>query len=88
MMWNRYDNVNGMMDGWFWLVIFWIVIIAVVIGIIVFLIVMVTRNSHGRNQTGQVSQDRSLQLLNERLAKGEITLEEYNSIKEALTKDK
>lgn len=88
MMWNRYDNVNGMMDGWLWLVIFWIVVIAVVIGIIVFLIVMVTRNSHGKNLNGQSGQDRSLQLLNERLAKGEITLEEYNSIKEALTKDK
>ncbi len=78
MMWFRYGNGYNNMGGWFWLIF---IIIAIVVAVGIFLVVKLVQSSS--NSTQSVN-DNSLYILNERLAKGEITPQEYTNLKNML----
>ncbi len=73
----------GMMGniGWFGMLICLLIIILIIIGV-VYLIKGLTNRSH--KDVSSNTNNRSLEILNERLAKGEINKEEYDSIKRSL----
>jgi putative membrane protein len=67
----------GMMGGWPW--IWWIVGIAVVVGLVVTVVVLATsRARRGTATTGETP----LEILKKRLARGEITKEEFDKLKQ------
>jgi len=72
--------INGMFGGmWFgWL--FWIVLIAV----IVWAIVQFNNRNQPTNSTNIVEKETPLDILKKRYAKGEITKEEFEQMKEDL----
>ncbi|KAF0091147.1 MAG: hypothetical protein FD141_936 [Fusobacteria bacterium] len=84
MMWNRYDNGSGMMDGWF-LVIFIIIaiVVALIIALVIFTIIKLVKTNDKKNISNN---NNALSILNERLAKGEINIEEYTKLKNTLIK--
>ncbi len=81
---NGYQTLGGygMMGsfGWFGICVMILIGILVIIGI-VFLIRSLVNHS---NRVNFSSSDRSIEILKERLAKGEITKEEYETIKKSL----
>lgn len=83
MMWDNYgyDMMGG---GWFWLIfILWIIGVFIVIALVVWFIVKLVKSNSVKSQ---VDNDKSLTILNERLAKGEITMEEYTKLKNIIAK--
>ncbi|MEQ8156729.1 MAG: SHOCT domain-containing protein [Clostridiaceae bacterium] len=68
----------SMMEGWFFMMLFPVILI----GIILFAVIQTSRNRYRSASSGQ--NDTSFDILKERLAKGEISVEEYNSKKEIL----
>ncbi|WP_240375649.1 SHOCT domain-containing protein [Bacillus piscicola] len=72
-------NGTGMCGGFFGYGFLWIVIIAAIIAIIVWM----RKGSNTTNQS-QSSSSRPLETLKERLAKGEITEDEYDRLKRKL----
>lgn len=83
MMWDNYgyDMMGG---GWFWLMfILWIIGVFIVIALVVWFIVKLVKSNSVKSQ---VDNDKSLTILNERLAKGEITMEEYTKLKNIIAK--
>lgn len=77
-----YWNQHGMMGG-YWIMMF-IFIIIVIVAVYLFLD---SKNSKSGSENGsgsyrgRYSEERSLEILNERFAKGEIDVEEYQSKK-------
>jgi len=82
---GSYQNFDGygMMGnlGWFGMLVMLLIIILVIIGI-VFLFRSLFSYSNRANFSS--SNNRSIEILKERLAKGEITKEEYETIKKSL----
>lgn len=82
---GSYQNFGGygMMGnlGWFGMLVMLLIIILVIIGI-----VFLFRNlfKHSNRMNVKNTSNRSIEILNERLAKGEITKEEYETIKRSL----
>ena len=75
--------MGGYGMGWFGgilMVVFWILIIVGLVFLIKWLI-----QSTGRDKTSGISGDRSLEILKERYAKGEIDKEEFESKKKDLS---
>lgn len=68
------NGFGGMWFGW----IFWIVII----GLIIYLIVRLTNQKS--SGTGKISDETPLDVLKKRYARGEITKEEFDSLKKDL----
>jgi len=73
----------GMMGniGWFGMLLCLIIVILIIIGIVWLIKSLVNRSN--RNVVSHVN-NRSIEILNERYAKGEITKEEYETIKKSL----
>lgn len=67
----------GMGYGWFFMIIFWVLIVAAVI----FLIAFITRRTGGGGES-----ETALDILKKRYARGEISKDEYERIKEDLKK--
>ncbi|MDD2371424.1 MAG: SHOCT domain-containing protein [Firmicutes bacterium] len=82
MMWFRYGNELNSFGGLFLLIF---IIVAIIIGIFIYLIVKLVQSSG--NSTQSVNNN-SLNILSERLAKGEITPEEYTNLKNILENKK
>ena len=76
-----YGYGNNMMGGWF--VVMFISII--IIGVVVFLFY---RKGQNNNTSDTGARDNSLDILNERFARGEINEDEYNQRKNVLSKHK
>lgn len=72
-MWWTHDHF---MFGGFWMILFWIAIIAIT----VWIVKLISDRSEGGG--GRRSADRSLDILNERYARGEIDKEEYDRRKQ------
>lgn len=72
----------GMMGGfgWFGILICIIIIVLVIVGIVYLVRSLVNRSS----KNGTHSNNRSIEILNERFAKGEISKEEYDIIRKSL----
>jgi putative membrane protein len=73
----RWDHMRGWDGGWMWLwgtlmMLTWAVIIAVAVWLII------------RSNRGDGSTRRAKEILDERLARGEISLEEYQERRQAL----
>jgi putative membrane protein len=75
-----YGYADNMMGG-----VFGMVIPIIIIAIVVFAIYKLLQNKNNKN-TG--TRDNSLDIINERFARGEINEEEYNSKKNALLNNK
>jgi len=73
----------GMMGnfGWFGMLVCLIIIVLVIVGIVWLIKTLVNRSN--KNVVSQTS-NRSIEILNERYAKGEITKEEYDTIRKSL----
>jgi putative membrane protein len=78
MHWGDYGWGIGFGWGWFFMVIFWILVI---LGIIYLIKVVAGRGK------GIEKEDTPLNILKKRYAKGEITKEEFEKIKDDLTKE-
>jgi putative membrane protein len=76
-----YGNGYNMMGGWFGMMFIPIILIGVVIYV-------VSRQGQNNNNKDIVSKDSSLDILNERFARGEINEEEYNNKKNILLNHK
>ena len=73
------------MNGWGWtMMIFWSLIWIGVLGLIAWFAVQWTRNSSQSSPPSQASAKTARELLDERLARGEIDLDEYERRSEAL----
>lgn len=72
MMWGDGWGVHGVMHLLWW-------------GLAVFAVVMLLRRSHYKHDRGAHSQDRSLAILRERYARGEIDKTEFEARKRDLT---
>lgn len=82
MMWDYYGY--DMMDGGrFWLFILWVIVVIIVIALVIWFILKLVKSNSVKSQ---VTYDKSLTILNERLAKGEITIEEYAQLKNVISK--
>lgn len=86
MRWfNGYQGFSGygIMGnfGWFGMFICLLIVLLIVVGIVYLIRGGLHRNNKSINTT---SNNRSLDILNERFAKGEITKEEYDVIKKSL----
>lgn len=68
----------GMMGGWSGVML----IPLILIGVIVYAVIKISSGNSNVRNTGQYSS--SLEILNERFAKGELTEEEYNQRKAVL----
>lgn len=77
MHWGNYGWGWGMGFGWIFMIVFWILII---LGI-VYLIKLIAGGT-GREKTAETATD----ILKKRYAKGEITKEEFDRMKEDLLK--
>jgi len=66
-----------------WMIVGWVVSAAVIVFAVYGLFVLLRRSD---TKTSEVKNINPLDILKERLAKGEITTEEYHSIKEELLK--
>ena len=78
MYWSNYGWGWGMGFGWFFMVIFWVLVI---LGI-VYLIKVIT--GIGKKEE---KEETAIDILNKRYAKGEISKEEFDRMKEDLRKD-
>ncbi len=76
-MWHEYGNGSDFAGGWFWL-FFIVIVVLIVIALTIYLIVKLVQSSS--NSTKSVN-DNSLNILNERLARGEITPEEHTNLR-------
>lgn len=74
-----YDNIYGIHNGYsfFWMGLGMIIFWGIFLWLIIFLIKVTTRDK-------ECDEDDSMEILNKRYAKGEITKKEYNTIKKAL----
>lgn len=76
---SRYGMMGNF--GWFGMIVGLVIIVLVIVGI-VFLVRSLSNRPNVNNRTQ--SSNRSLEILNERYAKGEITKEEYDTIRKSL----
>ncbi len=67
--------------GWFGMLVCLIIIVLVIVGIVWLIKTLVNRSN--KNVVSQTS-NRNIEILNERYAKGEITKEEYDTIRKSL----
>ncbi len=73
--------MNGMFGGGMWFSwLFWIILIVVII----WAIIQFTNRSQPMNFTNSIDNETSLDILKKRYAKGEITKEEFEKMKEDL----
>jgi len=80
MLQYGYDGY-GMMGVVFWMMcIFWSIFWIILIGIAIYIF----NKRHNSNARNIDESDKSFEILNERLARGEITEEEYTKIKNVL----
>ncbi len=77
MHWGNYGWEWGMGFGWLFMIIFWILVI---LGII-YIIKMITVSAKKEDK-----EETSLEILKKRYAKGEITREEFETMRNDLTK--
>jgi len=77
MHWGDYGWGWGMGFGWAFMVIFWIIVIAV----IVFIVKAVTGREKSRSQ-----EESSLDILKKRYARGEISKEDFDRMRDDLAK--
>jgi putative membrane protein len=78
MHWGNWGNCGwGMGFGWIWMILFW----GLVIAGIAFIVQTITRGT-GKTK----SEETPLDILKKRYAKGEITKEEFERMKEDLMK--
>lgn len=70
----------GMMGGWFGVIL----IPVIIIGVIVYAVMRLSKNNN--NVRNERQYDNSLEILNERFARGEINEEEYKRKKDMLMK--
>lgn len=75
----RFGMMGGI--GWVGMLICLIVIVLVIVGIVYLVRSLLNRSS---KNVASTSNSRPIEILNERLAKGEISLEEYETIKKNL----
>jgi putative membrane protein len=83
MMWGGWPNMMGGLFGgigFIWMIFIFIFILAIVAGIII-LIVWAVRRSGSADNIQKIPENKALDALKERYAKGEITKEEYENIK-------
>lgn len=89
-MMGYYDGYGamGFGFGWFFMILFWVLIIWAVVALIRWL----SMGSHGHGgyhhqgmHGSHWASDRSIQILNERYAKGEITKEQFEEMKKNLS---
>lgn len=75
-------NMMGAFGGWgfIWIIFIFIFIVSIIIGIILLIIWLVKRTSY--SGYSQEKERKALDILKERYAKGKITREEYEKIKE------
>jgi len=74
------------MDNWGWFGMFLMLIVAIaVIALVVNLLLRASSLATDRSAVGAGGEDRSLTILRERLARGEVTSEEYERIRTTLT---
>ena len=79
-----------MMGGFFggfsfiWMIFIFLFVLAIIAGIIV-LIIWAVRKAGSSQQIQQVSENKALEVLKERYAKGEITKKEYENIKKDIS---
>lgn len=83
MMWDNFGY--DMMDGsWFGIMFFlWAIVIIIVIALVIWFIVKLVKTNSVKSH---FDSDTSLTILKERLAKGEITTEEFNQLKNVISK--
>jgi putative membrane protein len=85
MMQYGYDGYGMMGVGLWMMCIFWSIFWIILIGIAVYIFNKRFKNSNARNLD---ESDKSFEILNERLARGEIEEEEYTKIKNVLINSK
>lgn len=85
MMWGWPNMVGGLFGGFgfIWMIFVFLFVIAIITGIII-LIVWAVRRSSGIQQPQPKSISTAEEILKERYAKGEITKEQYESMKKDL----
>jgi len=90
MGYNEFWGNNGMMGNYGWLgILLGIIFLLIVIVIIVFAFKALSAKPHNdqtNNRSNDSSNNRPLDILKERYAKGEITREEYEKMVEHLKK--
>ena len=81
MMWGWPNMMGGFFGGmgWIGMILGFIFFIAIIIGIILFIVWIVKRSTH--DSADYKTESKSLEVLKERYAKGEITKEQYEEIK-------
>lgn len=75
-MWHGYGLLNF---GWIGMILFWLLII----GLVALVVWALTNN--GRRKSSEKEFEGPLEVIQKRLASGEISVEEYQSIKRELT---
>ena len=76
---NMMENGYNMIGGWFGMMIIFLILI----GVIVYVVFKQNQNNNGKDIG---TRDNSLNILNERLARGDINVEEYNQKKDIILK--
>ncbi len=82
MMYDFFCNGYGFGNGFWFMTVFWILLLAVVIGLVVWLVIRASKppvSSSNALQSG--SGVNALDILKERYARGEITREEFESMR-------
>ncbi|VAX27808.1 hypothetical protein MNBD_IGNAVI01-218 [hydrothermal vent metagenome] len=75
--------MNGMFGGGMWFSwLFWVIIIAVIVWVV---IQFNNRNNQPTNFTNNIEKETPLDILKKRYAKGEITKDEYDRMKNDLS---
>lgn len=77
MHWGDYGPGMGMGFGWLFMIVFW--------GLVISVVFFIVQAISGRAGTGQKGES-ALDILEKRYAKGEITKEEFEKIRNDLTK--
>ena len=76
---NMMENGYNMIGGWFGMMIIFLILI----GVIVYVVFKQNQNNNGKDIG---TRDNSLNILNERLARGDINVDEYNQKKDKILK--
>ena len=80
-MYDFFCNGYGLAGGFWFMWIFWILLIGVVIGLVVWLVNRATKPQAPTAQLSTPSGSGALAILKERYARGEITHEEFESMR-------
>lgn len=71
--------------GWIFMLVFWVLLIAVVVWVVTWVVPGSARGAGDRQQDARG--ETALEILDRRLASGEIDIEEYVQVREQLTRD-